>query len=94
MLDKLAHRRTSRGASASWALYIADTGHQRVLRIDKAGSTVEVAARTGTLSYVARDHRYVPLRTPTGIALDYDEGVLIADGDFIRAARWAQMRTQ
>jgi uncharacterized protein (TIGR03437 family) len=62
------------------ALYIADTGHDRVLRVDGAG-TVSTVAGTGSPGYTGDGDTSLALQLhgPAGLALDRDGNLYLAD---------------
>lgn len=90
----LGSRRADNSARSAWALYVADTGNRRVLRLRAGGRepTEIVAPMRGGRGGVGGGVWAAGLGAPVGVAIDDDEGLLIADGSTIRAARLVGMR--
>ncbi|MCY4566656.1 MAG: hypothetical protein OXE40_19510, partial [Gammaproteobacteria bacterium] len=80
-VDASLDRPAGLGLDASGNLYIADTGNQRIRRVDAATGVMSTFAGTGEGDFGGDDGPAVDaqLRTPTGVAVDANGNVFIAD---------------
>ena len=86
----ILERHTGLAVDAAGNLYIADTGHDRIRKVDKAGMITTVAGHGSSFPFFAGDDgpaTQATLFQPTGLALDGAGNLYIADTNSSRLRR-------
>jgi len=86
----ILERHTGLAADAAGNLYIADTGHDRIRKVDKAGMITTVAGHGSSFPFFAGDDgpaTQATLFQPTGLALDGAGNLYIADTQNFRVRK-------